>query len=198
MADLRNEIINKTLQWRFNTATYSTIWPAPDVYRNEGYINCMEIWKDNFWKGELLVGWRKALANFNRVTCMFLATMKMYKSDNIFYLSIYFFAFLKPTHFVLGRVKQANIIPFHSSFTWHTSQRASYQVLLLQLSYHIEDWTISEHVNVHEIHLDMLFKYCVGFILLLLLWLLQKLLLLRNREAELRVIKWGPLICRKL
>ena len=88
--------------------------------------------------------------------------MKMYKSDNIFYLSIYL-------HFVLGRVKQTNIIPFHSSITWHTSQRASYQVLPLQPSYHIEDWTISEHVNVHEIHLDMLFKYCVGFISLLLL-----------------------------
>ena len=110
MADLRNEIVNKTLQWRFNTATYSTIWPAPDVYRNEGCIICIVICRDYFWNRELLVRWRKALANFNKVTCMFLAAMKIYKSDNIFYLSFYFFTFLKPIHFVLGRVKQTNII----------------------------------------------------------------------------------------
>lgn len=37
--------------------------------------------------------------------------MKIYKSGNIFYLSIYFFfALLKPIHFVLARVKQTNII----------------------------------------------------------------------------------------
>ena len=49
----------------------------------------------------------------------------------------------------------------------------------------------------------MLFKSFVGFILLLilllllLLRLLQKLLLLQKREAELRVIMWGLLFCRK-